>query len=62
MFACLKSFWKSISTGWVVEYPSERNGPIDFFDNKDRRPWGIQQDPENENQLERCSWPGTGRI
>jgi hypothetical protein len=62
MLSCLKSFWKSISTGWVVEYPSSRNGPVDFFDRKDRRPWGLKPDPEDENELERCSWPGPGRI
>jgi hypothetical protein len=62
MLSCLKSFWKSISTGWVVEYPSSRNGPADLFDRKDRRPWGIKLDPEHENELERCSWPGPGKI
>ncbi|KAK0111748.1 hypothetical protein ONS95_002085 [Cadophora gregata] len=38
MLAHLKTFWKVISTGWVVEYPERGQPPRDFFDRKDRRP------------------------
>lgn len=36
MSSPLKKFWKVISTGWVIEYPDEENGPRDFFDKRDR--------------------------
>ncbi|CAG8955113.1 hypothetical protein HYFRA_00007128 [Hymenoscyphus fraxineus] len=40
MSSSIKHLWRTISTGWVIEYPSERNGPADFFDGKDRKPYG----------------------
>jgi hypothetical protein len=43
MLLCLKNFWRAISSGWVVEYPSSNNGPQDFFDKKDRIPQGVQK-------------------
>lgn len=36
-----KKFWNTISTGWVVEYPP-RDGPGDFFDRRDRVPYGVK--------------------
>jgi hypothetical protein len=48
MLSCLKSFWKAISSGWVMEYPSSRNGPDDLFDRRDRIPWGVKK-TEYEN-------------
>ena len=54
MLSCLKTFWKTISTGWVIEYP-DSNGPRDLFDRKDRIPQGAAK-PNDENELERCGW------
>jgi hypothetical protein len=32
-----KKAWNTMTTGWVVEYGTPRDGPRDFFDNRDRR-------------------------
>jgi len=61
MLKCLKNFWHAISTGWVLEYPSESNGPNDFFDRKDRRVQGapVRRSREGDlSDLERCGWRG----
>jgi len=53
MLGCLKSFWREISTGWVVEYPGrERDGPNDFFDRRDRRPQGVSARARSGNGSE----------
>jgi hypothetical protein len=57
----LKKFWKAISTGWTLEYPDERNGPVDFFDKRDRKPQWVKAEAK-DNELERCSYPGPGRV
>lgn len=43
MFGCLKQFWKTISTGWVLEYPDPDNGPRDFFERKKGLRWTEKQ-------------------
>jgi hypothetical protein len=53
-----KKFWKAISTGWVIDYPDSRNGPIDFFDQKDRRPQGVRDEKQAGSELARCSYTG----
>ena len=55
MLSCFKTFWKTISTGWVLEYPDSNNGPRDLFDRKDRRPQGVRE-LNDDNELERCGW------
>jgi hypothetical protein len=55
MLSCLKNFWKTIWTGWVIEYPDSDNGPKDLFDRKDRVPHGAKK-LKNEQELERCGW------
>ena len=53
-----KKFWKTISTGWVIEYPgSSRDGPRDFFDRRDRVPQGVRENQVG-SELERCSYNG----
>lgn len=32
-----KKAWNTFTTGWVVEYGTPRDGPRDFFDNRDRK-------------------------
>lgn len=59
MFACLKKLWKTLTTGWVLEYPNNNNGPSDFFDKRDRVPQWTP--PDQEDGLERCSYSGEGR-
>jgi hypothetical protein len=61
MLQFLKTFWKAISTGWSLEYPDKNNGPVDFFDNKDRVPQWVKLEPK-DSELERCSYPGPGRV
>jgi hypothetical protein len=39
----IRNLWQTICSGWVVEYPSSRDGPSDLFDNRDRTPWGFKK-------------------
>jgi hypothetical protein len=57
MLSWLKNFWRVVSTGWVIEYPGEGREPIDFFDRKDRMPYGVTVLTDG-NELERCGWRG----
>jgi hypothetical protein len=61
MFGHLKKLWSTLTTGWVLEYPDSNNGPSDFFDKRDGKPQGWMP-PKAENELERCSYPGEGKI
>ncbi|KAG4439067.1 hypothetical protein IFR05_005458 [Cadophora sp. M221] len=45
----LKTFWKAISTGWVIEYPEPGEAPRDFFDRRDRRPMYVEPLPRYED-------------
>jgi len=56
MLGCLKTFWREISTGWVVEYPGRsQDGPNDFFDRRDRRPQGVAVPLGSESEWRRDS-------
>tara|TARA_R110002060_G_scaffold45716_3_gene57033 strand:+ start:128 stop:451 length:324 start_codon:yes stop_codon:yes gene_type:complete len=45
----LKTFWKAISTGWVIEYPERGEPPKDFFDRRDRRPMYVDSLPRYQD-------------
>lgn len=57
MFGVLKKFWHTLTTGWVVEYPSGNDTPNDFFDKRDRKRQGWK--PSNdEDESKRGSRDG----